>query len=109
VESFVRSHLQPGQVYLTPVKLQDFRLETGAPVYIDFKSIPYRSTDVLEWRRRERLANAFYQSPDCTQIEQLRIQEGITHAVLPAETRLACPAAAQIYADGDYQVIQILQ
>src|SRR5262249_57776904 len=31
---------------LIPIELQGFRLRTGAPIYIDFKSIPYRDVDV---------------------------------------------------------------
>lgn len=107
VESFVRQRLEPGQVYLTPVKLQDFRLETGAPVYIDFKSIPYQAADVLEWRRRERLADGFFKFPGCDQLEMFAAQEGITHAVLPAEEPLSCSSVAVIYQDDSYRVLDL--
>ncbi len=49
MESYVATHHQAGELYLTPVKLQDFRLASGSPAYVDFKSIPYQDRDVLEW------------------------------------------------------------
>ena len=35
-----------------PLEMQRFRLATAAPILVDFKAIPYRDVDVLEWRRR---------------------------------------------------------
>ena len=34
------------------VDLQDFRLTTGAPLFVDYKSIPYQDAEVLEWYER---------------------------------------------------------
>src|SRR5207245_2890450 len=34
------------------IDLQQFRLATGTPIYVDFKSIPYKDDEVLEWQRR---------------------------------------------------------
>lgn len=82
--SYVRNHLAPGQVVLTPIKLQEFRLATGSPVFVDFKSIPYRDLDVLEWYRRVRLADEFYKMPTCSGLLTLLQTEDLTHAVLPA-------------------------
>lgn len=54
---FVRGHREPWHTYsLPPVRytheLQGFRLLTGAPVYVDEKSHPYRDAEVMEWSRR---------------------------------------------------------
>src|SRR3990172_4655952 len=46
VLAFVESQREPGQVYLIPARLQDFRLVTGVPAMVDFKSIPYRGDQV---------------------------------------------------------------
>jgi hypothetical protein len=103
LESFIYAHKSPGEIYLIPVKMQDFRLETGSPAYVDFKSIPYRDADVLEWRRRLRLADKFYSSYDCALLDQLSRQEGITHVVLPAETpHPICPSIDVTYQDDAY-------
>jgi hypothetical protein len=39
-----------------PVNLQRFRLYTGAPIYVDFKSVPYKDSEVIEWHTRFRQA-----------------------------------------------------
>lgn len=105
--AFVARSSLPGQVYLTPIKLQDFRLESGAPAYVDFKSIPYRDEDVLEWYRRVRLADEFYLNRDCTLLPQFS-HEGVTHVVLPAgEFASVCPALTDVYRDGAYEVYQL--
>lgn len=72
---------------IIPVDLQRFRLFTGAPIFVDFKAIPYKDVEVIEWY--ERLVDA--------QELSKRIQEGQplgpcssirggTHLILPAST-----------------------
>jgi hypothetical protein len=105
MEEFVAAHKRPGDVYLTPVKFQDFRLATGAPVYVDFKSIPYRDADVIEWDRRYQVADVFYKSPGCESLLSLTGHESITHVVLPtSELALTCPGLKEIYADESYWI-----
>src|SRR5262249_19048501 len=38
--------------HLVAIDLQRFRLFTGAPIVVDFKSIPYKDVEVIEWRER---------------------------------------------------------
>lgn len=95
--------------YLVPVKMQDFRLASGVPIFVDFKSIPYRDTDVLEWYRRIRLAESYYDDPGCNLLQQVAGDGGITHVVLPAETAAtACPLTAQVYQDSNYSIYRLL-
>jgi hypothetical protein len=49
---------------LIPVDLQRFRLATGVPIYVDFKSVPYADAEVLEWHRRVRQVEAWYAAAD---------------------------------------------
>lgn len=103
VESYIYAHKSPGDVYLTPIKMQDFRLETGAPAFIDFKSIPYRDSDIIEWRRRVRLADGFYDRGDCSQLEVIRQEGGITQVILPATPATPiCNELEEIYSDDAY-------
>jgi hypothetical protein len=37
---------------LIAIDLQRFRIATGEPIYVDFKSIPYKDTEIVEWKRR---------------------------------------------------------
>jgi hypothetical protein len=99
---YIYAHQSAGETYLTPVKMQDFRLATGAPAYVDFKSIPYQDSDVLEWYRREQLADAFYKNNDCGLLNGLA-QESVTHVVVDLrETPSTCPQLAPIYFDSEY-------
>lgn len=104
--AFVTSHKQAQDVYLIPVKMQDFRLASGAPIYVDFKSTPYHPLEVLEWYRRYRLANEFYRSPSCEKLEQFAL-EAVNHLVIASAIALDCPGLERIYADDSYQLFRI--
>lgn len=96
--------------YLIPIKLQDFRLVTGAPVYVDFKSIPYQSQEVLEWYARIQAADRFYRnrSDSCTILDQIIQTSGVTHVVLEkSENMPSCPSFKEIYQDDHYLVDKI--
>jgi hypothetical protein len=108
LESYIYTQRSAGDVYLTPVKMQDFRLFTGAPVYIDFKSIPYKDSDVLEWYRRVQLADRFYKTKDCDLLLSLA-GEGVTQVLLAAEDLpLSCPLLEETYRDQDFGVYKLL-
>lgn len=110
---FVRDHLAAGQQYLVPPKLQDFRLATGAPILADFKSIPYRGAEVLEWYQRVRLLQFFYRGRpadvDCGMLEVFSSEYGITHVVTePDQHGLACDRLQPLYDDGAYSVYELV-
>jgi len=105
MQAYVARHKSPEDVYLTPVKMQDFRLVTGAPVYVDFKSIPYQAADVLEWRRRMQLADRFYIEQDCERLAKLFTEEDVTHVVLARDQKAGmCPDLRREYSDSAYAV-----
>lgn len=104
---YIAQHHNPGEVYLTPIKMQDFRLATQSAQFIDFKAIPYQDEDVLEWYRRVQLANAFYKKQDCMPLNQLT-SEGISHVILPMdEFGKACPGFKLVYEDTVYGLYEI--
>jgi hypothetical protein len=106
--TFIKDHLQEGQVILTPVKMQEFRLATGSPVFVDFKSIPYRDLDVLEWYRRIKVADAFYKNPDCTSLASLLDTEEITQIVVPAGKLVnGCDFLTQVYHGSAYEIFSV--
>lgn len=104
--AFVASHKQPQDVYLIPVKMENFRLASGAPIYVDFKSTPYHHLEVMEWYRRYKLATEFYRSPSCERLEQFAL-EGVNHLVIATEDSLDCARLERIYADEAYQLFRI--
>jgi hypothetical protein len=108
VLAYIYAHKLPHETYLTPVKMQDFRLFTGAPIYIDFKSIPYKDSDVIEWYRRIQLAERFYETKDCQVLQDIS-DEGVTHIVLSGtDLPLACPLIEETYRDPDFTVFKLL-
>jgi hypothetical protein len=83
--AFVERHRKPGDVYLIPPdELERFRLSTGAPVYADWKSIPYKDVEVLTWYQRVERARKWYSGGDWDAAHDELRREGITHVVIPA-------------------------
>ena len=94
-----------------PIGLQGFRLATGAPIYVDFKSVPYKDVEVLEWYRRLTVAAALQQQLDrgdvAGALPVLRAEK-ITHLVLPtAAKQLDDPAVEEVHADTAYRVYRL--
>jgi hypothetical protein len=76
------------------VDLQQFRLFTGAPIYVDFKSIPYKDVEVLEWHERVLWNHRLYERRDWNDeqiIRELR-RRGITAVVTTADRDIRCDA-----------------
>lgn len=108
--AYIRETRAPGQVYLIPPDLQQFRLQAGAPAFVDLKSIPYLDVEVVEWFTRMRIEGWIYrdrpEEVDCTLFDRLREEYGVTHAVLDRDLfALSCPAlGTPTYADGAYAI-----
>jgi hypothetical protein len=90
-----------------PVDLQRFRLHTGTPIYVDFKSIPYKDTDVLEWRDRLLLAQSLQErmhkgDVDPALVELRRL--GVTHLIVPTSAPISSAVLEQIHEDPAYSV-----
>ena len=112
VLEFVKTAKAPGQVYLIPPRLQDFRLVSGAPIVADFKSIPYRGNELMDWYERNRLLGFFYRDQiseiDCGLLGEFANAYGATHVVLEPDQRgLVCPGLQPIYDDGQYSVYRL--
>lgn len=108
---YVRATKQSGEVYLVPPetnKLRKFRLYTGAPIVVNYKTHPYLDVEVIEWNHRLEQANAFYDSRGAQSCRMLRrdlSEYGITHVVLPKENvRRRCKQLVPLYEDENYSV-----
>jgi hypothetical protein len=81
---YLRAHATAGDLYLIPPDMEDFRLGTGQPIFVDFKVFPLRDVDILEWHKRLKLANRYYNSgigQRETLLRGLAAEYGITHVV----------------------------
>jgi hypothetical protein len=109
LQAFVAAHRKPGDVYLIPFKMQDFRLAAGAPAFVDFKAIPYRSDEVLEWYHRELQAERFYKTGDCMALDEIKAEYSITHVITDEgmAPEDVCPGLDLIYSDGAYSLWKI--
>ena len=96
----VSAHKRPHDVLLLPVpdrvaelgQWEDFRLLTGAPIYVDLKTHPLGDREVLEWWRRVQHARRLYAPgfPPCAELRRLRASAGITAVVVASQA--AAPA-----------------
>jgi hypothetical protein len=110
--TYVRANKSSSEVYLIPLDMQDFRLETEAPAYIEFKSIPYKDVELLEWHRRVRETGNFYRVPQkidgCIQANNF-LAQGVTHLILPYDHVAApCPNLELLFPTLDYEVYKII-
>ncbi len=134
---YVREHHEPGHVYLVPVRfpkpsqargvysntftaapsadrpvsfeMARFRLYTLAPLYVDFKAIPYRTEDVLEWFRRVELAERWFKQSEWTEAGVLNAirAEGITHVIVPNTLSLSIAGREPLTVAGLYRIYDI--
>jgi hypothetical protein len=107
--AYVAAHKTPGDIYLTPSKLENFRLVTGAPVLADFDSIPYRDLDVMEWYQRLQWASYFYESGQgdnpCQALRNTATKYAVTFAVVErSDKATVCNSAPVVYQDKIYRI-----
>lgn len=95
---------------LIPIDLQRFRLHAGMPIFVDFKSIPYKDAEVLAWRRRIDLAQKVQDQLNKGQLEgaidRLRSLR-VTHLVRQQGQELSTPSLRPVFAGGGYLVYRL--
>jgi hypothetical protein len=94
-----------------PIDLQRFRLATGAPIFVDFKAIPYKDVDVIEWHKRLQMARALQvelmRGDEQAAVAMLR-EHHITHVVLAAGKELHEPGLTKLpLASTAYQIYRV--
>lgn len=139
VMGYAREHAARGQVYLVPVEVprslsaneshitadfrprrdggrwlaefQTFRLRTGIPVFVEFKAIPYKDVEVLEWRHRieqVRRAYEWIEQGEAGPLAAFCTRHGITHVVTTTDHEIRSPLFAPEYQDGHYRVYRVV-
>ncbi|MBX9682041.1 MAG: hypothetical protein K2X38_25055 [Gemmataceae bacterium] len=91
---------------IVPIDFQRFRLAAGAPIHVDFKSIPYKDVDVLEWRRRMEWNEGIYKEGVLNKEETVAelAREGITHVVVTRNHDVRSPGLELVYEDPNYKI-----
>lgn len=110
LHAFVREDVGSSHLYLIPstdLTMMSFRLETGAPLFVDLKSHPVTADGFLEWHRRLKLAAAAYNPGhkiNCAWLGRLLAAEArITH-VVSSDKRPPCSGLGRVYQDNHYSV-----
>ena len=88
------------------VDLQRFRLHAGVPIFVDFKSIPYKDTDVIEWHQRLLLAESLQARLAGDALAELR-RLGVTHVVRPSGSQTLGEGVEKVYEDEFYHVYRL--
>jgi hypothetical protein len=93
-----------------PVDLQRFRLYTLAPIFVDFKSIPYWDRDVLAWRERLEVNEQLYRelaSGNLDELAEQMQQRGITHIVTRADREIDDDRFHLEHTDDQYRLYRL--
>jgi hypothetical protein len=60
----------PTWIYLVPLDFEQFRIKSGRPTFVDWKSHPFKDVEVIEWKRRIEVAKkAFEGLRECKKID----------------------------------------
>lgn len=111
---FVIQQRTEGQVFLVPPReadFDDFRIYTGVPIYINWKSHPYKDTELVEWYRRVQAASDFYEADprnQCQMLVDFHQQAGVTQVIFSNKTdSLACEFTQEIYREQNFAIYSI--
>lgn len=104
--NYVATHKSPGDLYMVPSKMENFRLVTGAPILADFKSAPDRDADVMEWYTRIQWISWFYQgSQPCKTVLDIAARYGVTQVVTEKNyAPTVCTSLKTVYKDSTYRI-----
>jgi len=114
---FVKSTVGPGDLYLIPPlenDLNDFRLYTGAPIVINWKSHPYKDIELLEWNERVQSTHSYYVSHQqgdgmaCELLYELAQEYRVTHVVFKSRSiQPVCDFMAEVYSQKSYSIYSL--
>jgi hypothetical protein len=109
VMNFVRATKSKSDVYLIPTDLERFRLYTGAPIFVDFKTHPYRDIEVIDWNDRIQLANRFFGGTGesrCRVLREIASRYEVTH-VISQDDLADCDRLEKTFEDEKYSLYKI--
>jgi hypothetical protein len=116
--AFIRATSQPGDLYLTDIYDENFRLETLTPQFVSWKTHPYRDVEVIEWYARVQRANQVFSFQDmdgrrslnCDALAQLARDYPLTHVLVDNHEvpgRIGCSFLTTVFEDAAAEVLSI--
>jgi hypothetical protein len=107
----IRDLYQPDDIIVVPLKMQEFRLVTGAPIVVEFKAAPHRPDQILQWYERVQQVDHFYSGlpwgEGCYRLEQLTILYNATHVLVPKEAGFEPDCMVLVAENASYRYYQI--
>jgi hypothetical protein len=104
-----RAGATSGQTWWIPLDWKGFRLATGLPAWVDWKSHPYDAPGIIEWNRRVATSRELENgSLGCAEIARVAAEEAITRVVVEGgnASRLRCPAFRQMHSNASFAVFE---
>ena len=86
--TMLRDRHEPGEVFVVPLKWQEFRLVTGIPIVVEFKAGPQSAPNIVAWYNRVQQVDHLYATlrdgnDGCMRLDYLVYAYDATHLVLP--------------------------
>lgn len=111
VLDYIRKNGRSGQVYLTHAKMHNFRLDSGMPQFVSWKSHPYKDVEVLEWHKRINFVNSIFDEDlfNCEIFQKMLKEYKITHLLINKKKTKepACSNLQLIKTDGNYNLYKV--
>lgn len=101
--AFAKKNSSPGQLYLIPPDLLEFRLSAGVSVFAD--SSVHHGNSLPERDKRLKTINRIFQQNDTAALDSLAKIHGITHIIAKNETRFM--AGKEIYRNRLYAIFEL--
>jgi len=108
---YVVENLESHNLYLIPPSLDNFRLATGAPIFVDKKTHPYKATEVIDWYYRYMLAKEIFSregTDNCELLQNTIETNDITHVLVPTDSPMSdCKIGDVAYAGATYNIVGV--
>ena len=107
---YISNNKDSQDIYFIPTNLNEFRLRTGSPIFIDFQLSPQLSGDKMEWYRRinkSKEINSAINENDCLSLTKLIEAKEFTHIVFFNQQDIKCKFLELEYADDYFKVVEI--
>ena len=108
VTKYAKESAAEGQQYLVPPGMFAFRMASGLPTFVTYKTHPYKDVEVLAWWERINTAELIYRlatnASDAGKARELLDQHGITHVVVPANLSFPVQSFAKVHEDANFKI-----
>ncbi len=102
----------PDATFLVPPfapPLEGFRLFGQRAIVVDWRGLPHRADEIMEWQRRMALASKFYNSLDLELLDRIARTYGADYVVLATNRDMGDKLGRPAYENKRYRVYRVPQ